>query len=121
MTIQQEIGKRGEALAVNFLREQGYDILEQNWRHRKAEIDIIAMDDDILVFVEVKTRSYTYFGPPESFVDKRKIKLMTNASHVYMDKIDHQWEVRFDVISILLKEGDSFDLRHIKEAFFLGL
>lgn len=121
MAIQQEIGARGEEMAVNYLLGIGYKILEKNWRYKRAEIDVIAMHDETLVFVEVKTRSYDYFGPPDAFVDNKKEELMTGASHVYMEMINHEWEVRFDVISILLNRDGTGHLKHIKSAFFHGL
>jgi len=66
-----EFGKRGEKLAEDHLISKGYKILKKNWRFKRAEIDIIAKDKEgILVFVEVKTRSYTYYGEPEVFVDQ---------------------------------------------------
>ena len=82
-------GKKGEDIAVDYLVEKGYVVLERNWRFKKAEIDIIAKDDDgTLVFVEVKTRTYTYFGEPEAFVDDKKKSLMLYAASEYMRKID---------------------------------
>lgn len=66
------LGIEGEDFAVTFLKKLGWQILERNWRNKKAELDIIAKDGEILVFVEVKTRSTNYFGPPEWAVTEKK-------------------------------------------------
>lgn len=116
-----EIGKLGEDYAHKFLVKKGYKILERNWRHKKAEIDIIAMDKDILVFVEVKTRSSDLWGEPAAFVTKKKMQLMSNAMNIYMEKIDHDWEIRFDIIAIVLHQNKPYDLQHFEDAFFPGL
>ncbi|MEZ4932671.1 MAG: YraN family protein [Saprospiraceae bacterium] len=116
-----ETGKKGEALAVNFLQKNGFDILETNWRFRKLEVDIIAKEKDVLVFVEVKTRSTDFFGHPEEFVDPVKEKHLAKAAAEYMALIKHDWAIRFDVVAIVLKNHNEWDLKHIKDAFFPGL
>jgi putative endonuclease len=115
-----ELGSRGESLAVKFLEEKGLRILETNWRYQRAEVDIIAMTGEILVFVEVKTRTSDYFGPPETFVTPQKEKLLVRAAHAYMEKIDHQWEIRFDVVSILHRSRQDYEIRHLPDAFWPG-
>ncbi|MFZ1559672.1 MAG: YraN family protein, partial [Saprospiraceae bacterium] len=84
MARQQTIGNLGEEKATLFLQEIGYKILERNWRFSKAEIDIIAKDGDVLVFVEVKSKSYTFFGAPEESVSAYKENLIIDAAHQYM-------------------------------------
>lgn len=116
-----ETGKKGEALAVNFLQKIGFQILETNWRFRKLEVDIIAKDKDVLVFIEVKTRSTGFFGQPEEFVDPSKEKHLAKAASEYMALINHDWAIRFDVVAIILKNNTDWDLKHIKDAFFPGL
>lgn len=117
MPTHLELGIRGETLAEQYLKDKGYQILERNWRFSHAEIDIIAKDGGILVFVEVKTRSSDIFGEPEESVSPKKEALLKDAASVYMEQIDHHWEIRFDIISILIKgEGDSIE--HFKDAFF---
>lgn len=113
-----ETGQKGEAMAVTFLEKAGYQILETNWRFSRAEVDIIAMDGEILVFVEVKTRSSDYFGKPEEFVTARKKTLLADAASVYMNKINHDWEIRFDIISVLLKDVNQPRIKHFEDAFF---
>ncbi len=120
MSSHHEVGERGESLAVDYLIKMGYRILERNWRFARAEIDIIAMDGEILTFVEVKTRSSTTFGRPESFVNPTKEQLITDAALAYMDQVDHDWEVRFDIIAVLLVPYRKPKIKHLRDAFFRG-
>ena len=115
-----QLGVWGEKTAKAFLLQKGFQILEANWRHQRAEVDLIAKDDAILVFVEVKTRSSDYFGPPESFVTPQKEKLMVRAAHAYMKKIEHDWEIRFDIVSILKSGDEDYQIEHIEDAFWPG-
>lgn len=116
-----ETGKKGENLAVEYLKKKGYEILETNWRFRRSEVDIIAKDGPILVFIEVKTRSSDYYGKPESFVSKRKKVLMMDAASAYMNKISHTWEIRFDIIGILIEKNKDVIISHFEDAFFPGI
>ena len=79
----QAAGKLGEDLAALFLKKYGYKIIERNFRIRGGEIDIIAVDDDTLVYVEVKTRTSQIFGSPEEAVTPRKIKFLIRAAKFY--------------------------------------
>lgn len=121
MARHNDTGRLGEELALRYLQELGWDILAVNWRYGRAEIDIIARDKDILVFVEVKTRRSTTFGRPEEAVSSRKMARLAQAAIAYMALIGHEWEVRFDVISILLPNDGPDQLDHIRDAFFPGL
>ncbi|HEY3385852.1 MAG TPA: YraN family protein, partial [Saprospiraceae bacterium] len=76
MAIQQKHGQWGEDKALALLIREGYEIVARNWRYKRAEIDIIARENGVLVFVEVKTRAVTFFGRPEEMVDNRKKKLL---------------------------------------------
>jgi len=116
-----ELGNKGEDLACQHLIALGYNILERQWRFSKLEIDIIAKDGDILVFVEVKTKSYNYYGEPEESVSKRKESLIIDGAFQYMEKVHHEWEIRFDIISILMDRDKNPIIRHFKDAFFPGL
>ncbi len=121
MSKQHEIGRKGEQLAVEFLQKKDYQILETNWRFSRAEVDIIAKDGEILVFVEVKTRSYTWYGEPEESITAKKEALLADAAAVYMEKVGHEWEIRFDIISVLLEENKPPRIRHFEDAFFPGI
>ena len=80
MAEHNELGKKGEQLAIDFLVKNDYQILEKNYRYLKAEVDIIAQKKDTLAAIEVKTRTSAYFGNPEEFVNPKKIKLLISAS-----------------------------------------
>ncbi len=116
MAKHNELGKKGEQIAADYLIKQGYTILEKNYRYYKAEIDIIAQKDSILAVVEVKTRTTNYFGSPQDFVNNKKIKLMFWAIDNYIIKKDLDIEARFDIIAITLENETKIE--HIKDAFF---
>lgn len=117
MAQHDELGKKGEQLAVKHLRKKGYTIKEVNWRFGKGEIDIIAKKDGMLVFVEVKTRQSDYFGDPEFFVTKKKQKQVIKIANAYIEQKDIDSESRFDVISIILNKKEQ-RLEHIEDAFY---
>lgn len=122
MTEKQRLGQRGEELARLHLEAKGYRTLETNWRHRRAEIDLILMDDRILVFVEVKTRGTSAFGHPLLFMKRRQTQLLSAAATAYMDQIGHDWEIRFDLVSVVLpRGGGAARIEHVPDAFFPGL
>ena len=117
MAEHNELGKLGEELAVEFLRKEGYEILETNWTFQKAEIDIIAQKENTLAVVEVKTRSSLEFGLPQDFVKPKKIQLLVKAINEYVVSKDLDIEVRFDIIAVH-KENKSFAVEHLKDAFY---
>ncbi len=117
MASHNELGKKGEQLAVDFLIEKGYDIIERNYRFDKAEVDIIAQQKDTLAIVEVKTRSTSDFGNPQDFVNDKKIKLLVKAVDEYVVVNDLDVEVRFDIIAIV-KQDKGFDIEHLEDAFY---
>lgn len=116
MASHNELGKKGEELAVTFLKEKGYTILEKNYRYQKAEVDIIAKKNNTLSVVEVKTRSTDYFGNPQDFVNPKKIKLLVAAIDNYVVEKDIDTEVQFDIIAILNKNS-KLVIQHIEDAF----
>lgn len=115
-----ETGQQGEQAATDFLEQKGYKILHRNWRYKRAELDIVAMDKRTMVFVEVKTRSDYTFGRPETAVDGKKQRLMTQAAIAYMSESGHDGAIRFDILSLILR-GDKFYIDHYEDAFFPGL
>lgn len=117
MAEHNELGKIGEELAVNYLLENGYEILETNYVFQKAEIDILAQKNDVLAVIEVKTRSSLDFGDPQDFVKPKKIKLLVKAVNEYVISNDLEVSVRFDIIAIY-KNKSEFNLEHLEEAFF---
>ncbi|HEU4788832.1 MAG TPA: YraN family protein [Flavobacterium sp.] len=117
MAEHNELGKLGEDLAVDYLKKNGYTILDTNWTFQKAEIDIIAKIDNILAIIEVKTRSSLEFGLPQDFVKPKKIQLLVKAVDAYVIEKDLDLNVRFDIIAIH-KKGKSFAIEHLIDAFF---
>ena len=117
MAQHNELGKKGEQLAVDFLLRNGYDIIERNYRFDKAEVDIIALKDNILAVVEVKTRSTLDFGNPQDFVKPKQIKNLVKAVDEYVIVNNLDLEVRFDIIAIV-KENKSYNIEHLENAFY---
>jgi len=118
MNSSNEIGQLGENIAEKLLIEKGYQILERNWRFKKAEIDLIAKHKDVLIFVEVKARRHAGVNPPEASVDHKKQILIFSAANAYMDQINHTWEVRFDIITIIFDPEKNPNINHHEDAFF---
>ena len=101
-TGNQELGHWGENVAANFLVKAGYEILEQNFRTREGEIDLIVKKDAELVFVEVKTRKNTEFSLPEDAINDEKLDHLEIAAAYYLEKhpeYDENW--RLDVITVV--------------------
>lgn len=117
MAKHNELGELGEDLAVEELEKNGYEILERNWRYKKAEIDIIARKNEVLAIVEVKTRSNDYIGNPQDFVTPKKIKMLVEAVNEYVISKDLDVEVRFDIIAIIINQN-KLTLEHLEDAFF---
>lgn len=117
MASHNELGKKGEELAIDFLQKKNYSIITRNYLFDKAEVDIIAQKEDILAIVEVKTRSSKDFGNPEEFVKPKQFKNLIKAVDQYIITKDLDVEVRFDIIAIT-KENNRFHLEHLKNAFY---
>jgi putative endonuclease len=118
MATHNDLGRHGEQLAKTYLEGLGYEILDENWVHGKAEVDLIAYKDKTIIFVEVKTRTGNFFGEPEDFVDNRKQKLLARAADEYIYLMNHQGEARFDIIAILFDSKQQHNLKHIEDAFW---
>lgn len=118
MSKHNETGLKGEQLAENFLLAKGYSILERNWRFEKKEIDIIATKDDMLIFIEVKTRTNIKHGFPEDAVGLKKRTFLQYAAEAYIltNEINQQL-IQFDIISIVFNKNDSFEIIHFEDAF----
>ena len=116
MTDKIKLGNKGEEIAINFLKEKGFKILDKNWRYKKSEIDIIISQKNILIFVEVKTRKSNYFSRPEEAITPKKIDLYQEAAEAYLEQHKLENEVRFDVISIIHTENKT-KIEHFINAF----
>jgi putative endonuclease len=109
-------GVEGEQIAQKYLSNLDYKILETNWRFQKAEVDIIAKEHNFLVFVEVKCRSSNIFGDPQTFVSEKKQMLFKDAAEGYLELKDLDYEIRFDIISVILSSQKA-KIEHFKDAF----
>lgn len=117
---KEELAKKGEEMAADFLKERGFEIIDQNYRHGHGELDIIAVDpkDGFTVFVEVKTRHNLNFGEPEYAITKNKQRQIKKIAELYLyDKEIDNIDCRFDVIAILLKDEDNPVINHYENAF----
>lgn len=110
-------GREAESRAAIYFKNNGYIIRERNYRYQKAEVDLIAENEEFLVAVEVKARSSTYFGTPESFVNSKKIKLLVMAMDAYARQHHLDLEVRFDIMSYTCQNGQ-WSYQHIENAFY---
>ncbi|WP_452226564.1 YraN family protein [Lacinutrix cladophorae] len=117
MAQHNELGEKGEQLAVDFLLQNGYQIMERNYRFQKAEVDIIAKQKEILAIVEVKTRSTKDFGNPQDFLKPKQIQRIVKAVDQYVTTNKLDVEVRFDIIAIV-KTGNTFEIEHLENAFY---
>lgn len=110
------IGKKGEDVAKQFLIQHNYIIKKCNWRYHRNEIDIIAEKYNLLVVVEVKTRTNEYFENPKEAVTRRKQRFIIDATQAYIEEYDVDMEVRFDIIGVSFLSGET-KIEHIKDAF----
>lgn len=116
MAQHNELGKKGEQLAVEFLQQKGYTILERNYRFQKAEVDIIAQHLGVVCAIEVKTRSTPEFGNPQEFVKPKQIQQLVKAMDFYITKNDLDVELRFDIVAII-KNKLGTRIEHLEDAF----
>ena len=117
MADHNDLGKEGEALAAKWLKEHGYTLLHQNWRHSYHEIDIIATKEKFLHFVEVKTRNASPFGHPEDSVTKKKFKALQKAADEYLFRNPgHKW-IQYDILSITLHKNGEAEYFLIEDVF----
>lgn len=117
MATHNDFGKKAEDMAVEHLLRSGYKILSRNFRFQKAEIDIIAEKEDLIIIVEVKARSTDAFMLPQEAVKKSKIRLIVAAADHYLEEYNRNEEVRFDIITLLPDEERNLVIEHIIHAF----
>ena len=118
MSNHNELGKLGESLSCKYLSEHGYEILATNFRFQHKEIDVIALVKDVLVFIEIKTRSNFDFGFPEEAVNPRKQALLKQAAERYCLDNPQYTKIRFDVMSLLIQNGILKEIKHFEDAFY---
>lgn len=116
-TPRQALGRAGEEMAERYLTRQGFKIIVRNFRCRLGEIDLIALDNGVLVFVEVKTWAGDALGSPLESVHARKQKRMMRAAAFYLSRHGlHGVDARFDVVGIAMR-GGAPEIEHITNAF----
>jgi putative endonuclease len=117
---KKELGRKGEDLALRFLKKRGYRIIEQNYVCKMGEMDLIAKEKDTLVFIEVKTRTSMDFGPPQLAVTSWKQRQLSKVALYFLkEKKIEDVKARFDVVAILLTAGGE-EIELIRNAFDLN-
>lgn len=117
MSESHDLGKKGEDLAVGHLKKAGFNILFRNWKWGKHEIDIIAGNSDLVIFIEVKTRTDDYQMHPLTAVTSEKQRSIIMAADGYLQKFNIDKESRFDIITII-KKGERYQIEQIEDAFY---
>ena len=112
----KDLGLEGEQLAANYLRNESWNVLEMNYRFSRSEVDLIAEKNNLLIFVEVKTRTNTSFGQPEDFVDVKKAENIMAAADHYISEKNWMGNIRFDIISII--KTKEVEIKHFEDAFY---
>jgi putative endonuclease len=116
----KEFGDEGEEIAVRYLIEKGFEVIERNYRYGKGEIDIIARDPENgdTVFIEVKSKKNLEFGDPVYSVTKNKIRQLKRMAELYLyDKGIDEIDCRFDVVTVLLRGNQKPIIEHFENAF----
>ena len=116
MAQHNDLGKKGEQLAVDFLQQKGFTILERNYRFQKAEVDIIIQKENLICAVEVKTRSTPEFGNPQDFVKPKQIQQLVKVMDFYINENNLDVELRFDIVAII-KNKFGTQIEHLEDAF----
>jgi len=114
------LGKKGEDEAARFLVNKGYKIRHRNWRYKANEVDIIAEKNNLLIVIEVKTRTNPDFENPKEAVTKKKQRFIIKATDAYIQKFDIQLETQFDIVAVTI-QNNNIQIEHIEDAFQASL
>jgi putative endonuclease len=118
VTPAHELGRAGEAAAAAFYEQAGYAVLARSYRHGRAEVDLVVQRSQaLLVFVEVKTRSGSQYGPPETFVSNRKKELFRLAATHLQEELNWTGDIRFDILA-LTQLSQGFRIELFEDAFY---
>jgi len=120
MNNRTTIGREGEEAARTFLQSKGYSILHSNWHFHHYELDIVAIDNEMLVVVEVKTRADDYLVAPDEAVDRKKMRRIISAADAYVRYFKIDIPVRFDIVTIV-NSREGYKLDHYEDAFLPGI
>ena len=113
-----QLGKLGEKQAARFLKRKGFRIVTRNYACPRGEIDIVALDGKVVVFVEVKTRSNQEHADPIDAVDRHKQRQLTNTAKYFLKHTISEHSIcRYDVITLISEDQGSFDIQHYEDAF----
>ena len=116
MATHNDLGKWGEEVAVHYLVDNGYRIVQRDWKSGHRDIDIIAMQENVVVFVEVKTRRNRVFAEPEEAIDYKKLQNLRQAINYYVKSRHINREIRLDVITVVgTPEGAPPEITHIED------
>lgn len=118
MAESHDLGQKGEELAVEYLKKAGFKIIAQNWSSGKNEIDIIAENNEFIVFIEVKTRKVDFQMHPVAAVNHQKQRAIIYAASSYLKRFGIDKESRFDIITVI-QTDDTFEIDHIENAFYV--
>lgn len=118
MAEHNDSGRLAEQLAADWLVSKGYELLDTNYRHGHAEIDLIMKYKGLLIFIEVKFRSGIGFGFAEEFVDSTKKKLLVKAADHYIHEKDWHKDIRFDIVGVYKDRSGNFNFRQFEDAFY---
>lgn len=117
MTSTREKGSDSEDIAVAYLESNGYFVVERNWYFHHHELDIIAVKDNTLIVIEVKSLNSNFFQEPFQAVNRTKQQAIISAANAYIRCNNVNHEVRFDVISIVISSKEP-TIEHIENAFY---
>jgi putative endonuclease len=118
MAEHNESGRLAEQLAAEWLVSRGYELIETNYRHSHAEIDLILKFNGLMIFAEVKFRSGTGFGYAEEFVDSIKKRLLIKAADHYIFEKDWKNDIRFDIVCVYKDRSGNINFRQFEDAFY---
>ena len=117
MDTTREKGSAAEEIAVGYLKEKGYEILDQNWYNQHHELDIIARKNGLVAVVEVKSLASNYMRQPYQSVNRNKQRMIISATNAYIRKNNINDDIRFDIISIIVTKNGP-QIEHIENAFY---
>ncbi len=116
--LKTKLGTAGEKAAVRFLKRGGFKVLARNYTCPLGELDIVAMDENAIVFVEVKTREHGRDADPELNIDARKRRKLTQVARYWLGRHrEPDCAYRFDAVSVLLSQDREPEIRHVVDAF----
>ena len=118
MAEHNDLGKWGEDVALAYLLDQGYRLLDRNWHQGHRDLDLIMQQDDTLVIVEVRTRRNNLFMDPDQTVDALKMLSLSKAANAYIRLHRISLNIRFDIVAITGTPSSDFTINHIEDAFY---